>query len=163
MVEFGTFDPSAMVMQRAANFHEVQEFLNSLNREQLGTLEMLLFSACADGGHLVAAAHHGMVKQILQMKFNVCTCGMEHESAEDLLTGQPVTEQPTATVPPSESLLLPKRKGATELLEEYNLEVRPGDGAIVCKSCGLWYASLQDRMLKGPDDCHGCHLKSAQG
>jgi hypothetical protein len=158
------FDNSAIIMQRAANFHEIQEFLNSLNKEQLETLEMLMFSCASEPGGLVAAAHHGMVKQVLQYKFGVCTCGLEHETAEDLLKDD--AESPHPNGPTEEysepPVITQMRKGAAELMEEYHLATVFG-GALVCTNCGLEYPSLKDRMLKGPDDCHGCHLKAAQG
>ncbi len=34
---------------------------------------------------------------------------------------------------------------------------------FVCKNCGQRYPSLQDRILKAPDDCSGCHSKSRWG
>lgn len=51
---------------------------------------------------------------------------------------------------------------------EYNVDdLRDEDtGAIIgfkCLGCGMNYQSLEDRMLRAPDDCHGCQHKSAWG
>lgn len=37
------------------------------------------------------------------------------------------------------------------------------DMYFYCRDCGLTYVSLEDRMLKRPDECHGCFLKASQG
>lgn len=29
--------------------------------------------------------------------------------------------------------------------------------------CGIIYVSIEDRMLKGPEDCHGCFVRAGQG
>lgn len=34
---------------------------------------------------------------------------------------------------------------------------------FVCLGCEHRYQTIEDRMLKQPDDCHGCHNKSAWG
>ena len=51
---------------------------------------------------------------------------------------------------------------------EYNMDdLRDEDtGEIrgfICLNCRTVYPSLEDRMLKAPDDCSGCHQKSAWG
>jgi hypothetical protein len=53
------------------------------------------------------------------------------------------------------------------LFEEYNLQrctdpIAPA-GFVECKGCGLVYVSLADRMLRAPDECHGCHEKAKHG
>lgn len=34
---------------------------------------------------------------------------------------------------------------------------------VSCMNCGITYSSIADRMLKEPNDCHGCHVKAAHG
>lgn len=58
--------------------------------------------------------------------------------------------------------------GIIEKMSEYNLDdLRDQDtGQIlgfICLNCGMKYGSLDDRMLKAPDDCSGCHQKAAWG
>lgn len=49
------------------------------------------------------------------------------------------------------------------LLREYNVAFEIDGHTVKCLGCGMQYVSLRDRMIKEPDDCHGCHLKSANG
>lgn len=37
------------------------------------------------------------------------------------------------------------------------------DMRVMCQGCGMVYVTLQDRMLKDPASCSGCHIKAAQG
>lgn len=47
---------------------------------------------------------------------------------------------------------------------DYNVEPAADDPeGVVCKGCGLFYKSLVDRMIKGPDNCHGCIEKAKWG
>ena len=46
----------------------------------------------------------------------------------------------------------------------YNMGFIPGEWPKVkCNGCQNEYMSLEDRMVKGPDDCHFCQQKSAWG
>jgi hypothetical protein len=56
------------------------------------------------------------------------------------------------------------------LIKEYNLddayEVNtdpPKFLGFICRGCGIVYVSLEDRMLRRPDECHGCFLKAKFG
>lgn len=163
-------------MSRVANAHEVQDFLTGLTADQLKTMSMLLLSfADPESGAFLAAQHHGMVIQIRALKHDNCVCGHEHEDAEALL-GDVGSPHPEGTGeeysdPPSQTLLmenLPAKVGLREfdepipvLMDRYRLLL---DGGVLrCRDCGLQYISLKDRMIKEPDDCHGCHLKNSQG
>jgi hypothetical protein len=169
-----------MQMANQALQHDVMRLLHGLTEDQLEGLSTLLRAMMGEDGPLIAAVHSGMIDQILHFRFGRCECGGKHEQAEDLLkggddgpsfivdeVGSPHPDGPTE--PYSEpGPLVSLNTDATqisgaELMDKYRLEIRPGDGAIVCRDCGLWYASLHDRMLKDPDDCHGCHLKSKTG
>lgn len=53
-------------------------------------------------------------------------------------------------------------------MEAYNLDdLREKTDKVllgfVCMNCGQTYPSIEDRMLKAPDDCPGCHTKAAHG
>lgn len=45
---------------------------------------------------------------------------------------------------------------------EYRLTINE-DGKLVCKDCGHPYVSLEDRMLRDPDECAGCQMKAKFG
>ena len=53
-------------------------------------------------------------------------------------------------------------------MNEYNLDdLRDEDSGIIlgfiCTNCGMRYQSIEDRMLREPDECTGCQQKSAWG
>lgn len=145
--------------------HEINDFLQSLSKEQLDTLRMLVISmADPDSGHILAAQHHGMIVQIMALKHAVCVCGVEHESAESLLAPTAVPATDVDQLDTWEGRRInPDHPSGAALMAEYRLEARPGFNVLFCTGCGMQYSSLRDRMIKDPDDCHGCHLKSAQG
>jgi hypothetical protein len=55
------------------------------------------------------------------------------------------------------------------VLDQYKLTIvsiegsPEGRGQYMCRRCSSIYQSLTDRMLKGPDDCAGCHHLEAHG
>lgn len=76
--------------------------------------------------------------------------------------GKPISTQETA----SDYLLEASAEDRRQILaKKYNVSFSPYHvlPEVTCNGCGLQYPSLRDRMLKGPDDCHGCHLKSSNG
>lgn len=151
-------DLEQMQMERVSNMHRIQGMLGGMGKDDLDVLKMLFSSMCGEDGQIVAAQYVGMVKQILIIKHDVCACGGDHETAEDLLK-----EDAASNLQQVMANEVPDGPSGATLMYVYRLEIRPSDGAIVCRDCGLWYTSLKDRMLKEPDDCHGCHMKSAQG
>jgi hypothetical protein len=38
-----------------------------------------------------------------------------------------------------------------------------GEAPVICKDCGSLYQSLDDRIVKAPDDCWGCIEKAKWG
>lgn len=52
---------------------------------------------------------------------------------------------------------------AIAIMEKYNVTPDVSFPKVQCMGCGLMYPNLRDRMLKGPDDCHGCFMKASQG
>lgn len=54
--------------------------------------------------------------------------------------------------------------GEAALMAQYNVKQKePGKPEVICQGCGLEYVSLADRMVKRPDDCHGCQEKARWG
>lgn len=158
--------------------HSVKDFLDDLDKDELVILSRMLHAAAHDDH--AAYGWMGRIDAILQLRFDVCPCGEDHDPNWQLLNQQP--EQPTSTakdevihdVPmPSE----PEAASDEELMELYGIEVNPhygkpwdlGMGSIPqpfrCKGCGIGVKSLEDRMLRKPgvDGCNGCQYKSAHG
>lgn len=151
-------DLEQMQMQRVSGMHRIQNMLMGMTKDDLDVLRLLFSSMCGEDGQIIAGQYVGTVKQILIMKYGECSCGGDHESAEDLLK-----ESAANNLQKVMANEVPDGPSGAVLMDRYRLEIRPSDNALVCRDCGCWYSSLKDRMIKEPDDCHGCHLKSAQG
>lgn len=147
--------------------HELRDFYDSLTKDQLDTMLGIL-SAFTDSniGQQNAAMHLGRVRQLLYSKFNVCPCNQDHGVVEDLLRNEAIGGS-TLVKDARDALASVTRKPLAkevDLLREYNVRKTDAtDREVQCIGCGLRYISLSDRMIKGPDDCHGCHIKSSQG
>lgn len=157
--------------------HEVHRFINELNEEQLDTLRGILMNYW---DRPTAAFLVGTVATTLVHKFDRCpVCGEKHDEALHDMAGdgdkQEVSEDEqyknfhgTKLTPMSEEdwtkfiRILPKT--IMDALHDYNLGLMPGVWPmVICKGCGLEYVSIEDRMLRSTDGCHGCHEKSKTG
>lgn len=143
--------------------HAVQRMFDELSREHLETLRQILHNLTMSGSTL-AAYYEGQVATSLHTRFNVCSgCGVNHdEQAEDL--HQPGPDGTVQTVIVAGDLT---HEDLTNM-EKYNLDdLREEDTnrllGFVCKGCGLKYSSIEDRMVKEPDECHGCQEKARWG
>lgn len=128
----------------------------------------------------IAAAIGDLTRQHA-IKANVCgACGKNHD--EELQKQmQAATSEPQMSERAASAILdlvendmtlrgepeVPIEKKATikELMEQYRMERVEEDGAVVlrCKDCKYPSQSLTDRMMKAPDECPGCFIKSAHG
>lgn len=75
------------------------------------------------------------------------------------------SDEPDPTPPPVQVVTEEREysAGSQELLKEYNVKPHGEFPKVKCRGCGLEYPSLRDRMMKRPDGCGGCHIKSAHG
>lgn len=144
--------------------HGILSFLDEMTKDQLEQLGMLIFAITSDdNGALLGAQYLGMIKQLARFKYGLCACGREHE---DILSGNP--HEPESRVidllretedsDPSET-----SETAAELRMKYKVVLGENGRSVTCVNCGLKYISLRDRMMKEPDDCHGCQLKAGHG
>lgn len=150
-------------------YHSVQHLFDELNKDQLHTLRWILHNVSADETGKLASYYEGQVANMLQVKYSVCPgCGKDH--TEELLEQQAAPDQPTEK--PAE--VVPQHTGPSltdedkAKMEEYNLDDAYEAGSerfigFICKGCGLLYPSIDDRMLKAPDECHGCQQKAMWG
>ena len=171
-------------MHHQDRVHQVKQFLDSLNEDQLDTLDLILLqvSYSSDVAHFV----RGQILQIEQTKFEKCACGEDHSNPDAFKKpvkpnaatehqGRPIEDVPVPedlfkdkiTTPDNEVVEVGSRRWY-QLLVEYRLreEMTATDGtrALSCV-CGMAYQSLQDRMLRpaGIEGCSGCQQKSAWG
>lgn len=163
-------------MEHDSAAHRITSFIHSLNEEQLESFRMLLRALDRETGPELAAYYRGFASQIAHFKFGTCECGHTHTQPEDFLRdaesntakaakpSEAKAEDTTVTafVESRAEAIEAERAEHLRLLDEYNLLEGLGKN-VVCRGCLTAYPSLEDRMLKGPDDCHHCHLKSKNG
>jgi len=157
--------------------HKVLDFMQELTEDQLESLSIMIFAmAQNDGGDVIAAHYHGMLKQILHFKFGRCGCGKVHDAPEGISLSPMTDAQAEEVKAKFSSATRPEIKEPPEdreyrlRLEENQLPdmkkyrlVRTERGHLACADCGISYVSLVDRMINPPEECHGCFLKSGHG
>lgn len=142
--------------------HRVSDLIDSLNDEQLGTLEYLTMALCNDPSY--AGYVHGQVDTVRELKFGTCRCGTDHdeELAQEFST--PPENQPDIETTHKDYL----DAGA---MKKYHIEFVPDDLNDVyptkyrCANCFTPIVSIEDRMLRAPgiDGCSGCQQMSKNG
>lgn len=139
-------------MHMTDNTHAIKQLFNSLNKEQLRALDLLLAN-CDDASTVMF--FRGRIEMLQQIKFDICPCGTNHNDELELMGDELNDNEAT-------------------LMEEYDVEANPlyqkvhspqGASPFRCANCGIGIASLKDRMRrpKGIDGCSGCQQESAWG
>lgn len=158
--------------------HDVERFFAELSIDQLVTLRMIFHGITAQGDGRVAAYYEGRVAGMLAGKYDVCTgCGRNHdaEALEVLAKEHKAESEPTVLPAEDEGQgkLFDERVFAPtyiENLRKYHVEpVEPQSRVVKCMGitgngpCGMTWPSLDDRMLREPDECDGCFQKQRWG
>lgn len=107
--------------------------------------------------------YKGIIEKMMTDRHGHCPCGTDHaEEIAQAIHPTPPTETPEPPAAPAHPISL---VGDIELLngnlKKYRMHIINGD--LRCRDCGIKYVSMEDRMLKAPDDCHGCEVKSKWG
>ena len=144
--------------------NSVHHFFDSLDAEQLRTLNLMLHQIVGGTGSVLAAFYEGQVQMMMKHKHNVCPVhGVNHEE-EELADMLKVPDEPKAESlePHSDDAEADRQANLARfnLTEVINPETDLPQ--YVCK-CGQVYVSLEDRMLKDEDDCPGCIHKAQWG
>lgn len=167
--------------------HDVQRLFDELSKEHMMTLRTMLNQFTMEGDSRLTSYYEGVVAATIAHRFDVCGgCGENHADVllqeRDGQSGRTVrTDSPIGKALKIDGFL-PAQDGDKPLstadlgftdeqlanMEKYNLddvrdEVTLELLGFICKGCGLRYVSIEDRMLRAPDACHGCYLKSAHG
>lgn len=164
------------IMAQDADAHQLLGFLTSLSFDDLKVLRAIL-RAC-QSGPAVAGYYEGILSIMLAQKSGRCwACDkdhdadlagivadrhVEHQHDEPEPEHQTLTDQPDGSVKVESFDPHAVQAQATEYRVEFIGPVGP-QCPVRCLGCGLKYVSLADRMMKRPDDCHGCHHKAAHG
>ncbi len=148
-------DQQNMVL--TSSHHDVQRLFSELSVEHL-KLMIGILSHLGITGSPQAAYLQGLASGALYYKHNVCSgCGRDHDKeAEEELT------PPIDKVKESLQRMNMKSSDEIDAAHKYNVSFIEGD-KVRCNGCMIEYPSLSDRMLKAPDNCSGCHQKSAWG
>jgi hypothetical protein len=147
---------------------EVDRLLEELPIEQLLTVRTIIRTASQSA--VALGFFDGVIYTRLRREGRCTSCGgpdHDHEEFEQLLLQESGNDEEAGS---SEPLIDGTHFTAEEhrLMAEYNLDdLRDEDThellGFVCLGCGMRYPSLQDRMMRAPDECSGCFRKSAHG
>lgn len=152
--------------------HDVQRLFDELSVDHLVTLRMLLHQIASGGLESYAAYLEGIAAATLHVKHNRCAgCGKDHN--EELLAPSEKVDTTEPRVEPGDELMVTDDENLSveenykrnlKLFRVAHPEDLPGmGGPVVCVDCSYGYPSLEDRMLRSPDDCPGCHNKAKWG
>lgn len=168
--------------------HSFQRLFEELDETQLSTLRTMFgVMMSQENRELIAAQWFGMAAQALKFRYNICvTCQKNHDlemsprdERRDYDIIPDMVEELTTNVPEETDDTLPLWKKFSDLdramMQTYHLDdVYDQDSGVflhfVCTGiegmsgpCGVTYPSIQDRMLKSPEDCSGCHVRMMHG
>lgn len=161
--------------------HRIAHFFDALDEEGLLALRTIVQSLTVTKSAHQSGYYIGVITQMLVHKFGYCRgCGAKHDDELAAMLKDAHNESGTDNVAaPSgpkqeaqgENLSAPTSWSEVPLEPEFleNLAIWGMNlvtneyPKVACKNCGLEYVSLEDRMLKTPDNCHGCHHKAAHG
>lgn len=141
--------------------NQMWDFLLTLPPEQL----MLIQNLCVSAIHDKTYVHRllGIITGIFRLQHgDRCGgCGKNHDA--DILDEAANELQAEGNDTKQADLQEASLKDAHDAaMFAYNLEGAQNN-MVRCKGCGLIYPSLEDRMMRGVNDCHGCHIRSAHG
>ncbi len=146
--------------------HENTDLYESLTQSQAETL-LGLFASFTDTslGNMLAAMHLGRLREVIRVRFNKCPCGALHQDPNDLLRDSTLSTAQTPLSTEEQELANAYTADAkrNELMKRYRVTADGSQRGVYCTDCMMKYISLSDRMVRDPDDCPGCHLKSSQG
>lgn len=170
-------------MTRQELSHRISSFLDDRTEEELETLH-LMFQWCdgtASGDNSWIAIHMmGRIQEILRAKFNVCSCGQDHNKGlADLVDKAEVkpgdtptpddVEDVTAPVPESYKGSGLSREDYKHALKNFNVLEAPlgTDPRVYCATpdCGNIWSDINDRMMSpsGKGGCPHCAHKEKFG
>lgn len=164
--------------------HEIEEFeakhnlrrvVDSLNDEQLELVLHFMNAIYSVPNPSAQAAYYmGWLSEIRGSKSGKCPVCMQDK--HDLVVHDKTDMSPPHTTTVSAQDLVDSLAAdevevgipdsmiqVKELMDQYNVNEVADSMMVVCKGCGQTYQSLTDRMLSEPDNCKGCHEKSAWG
>jgi hypothetical protein len=166
--------------------HASQRMFEELSEEHLSTLQTMLHIILSRTNDPMVAQWEGIVSTYLKVKYGICiTCNVNHEHEAPRPPEPEKMDEDNREVNLlidrlddthlKEPLFIPSN--VREMMDEYHIDdtyEEDSDGLIfkgfACTGikgmrggCGMIYPSIDDRRLRGPEECSGCHRKMAQG
>lgn len=146
-------------MESIDRAHRVESFVYGQDKDGLYALSILLSQLI--GNKMGVVYWQGQVDGLLQDRHNVCAIhGVDHD-AEALAS---IAGEGSTVADDSKVVTAGAVTGELmELMVEYRVSFNETVEKFYCDDCGYMYPTIEDRMMKAPDDCPGCHLKASQG
>lgn len=159
-------------MHHESSHLEIMRLFDELSKDGLRTLtQIFTLLGRADPG--LVHYFEGLGVAHMTLKFGVCvSCGEDHDAqlnADNAPTTagsfadtekQAPADQDAMSQAVSYALTASNLEA---LFKEYNVQPTQQYPQVACGNCGQPYSSLEDRMLKKPGDCSGCHQKAKWG
>jgi hypothetical protein len=147
--------------------HTFFRALQEMEPEHLAAMRSMMHNlATAPTEHVGKAAAYweGVMGQIFASREKVCpACGTDHD--QELAKFVDDNHAPVRPVTDPEQRMNLMLKYNVKPLDEADLH-----SAVECTgtvegqtACGMTWINLEDRMLRKPDECNGCQIKSAHG
>jgi hypothetical protein len=171
--------------------HSSQRLFDELSEDQLTTLSMMLHIIADQPGPHLATMWEGMALTARKYRFDVCaTCNVNHDTEIQKAAApkdEPKTkhlddtsfDSPYFEMQKDPEPMLPIFGDLTDEdrmnMAQYHLDdvYEEGTGVLLhfaCTGikgmngpCGATYPTIEDRMLKEPENCSGCHTRMAHG
>lgn len=174
-------DQMESMRTHAADFHHrVTELFESLDAEEGITLKQILYNTLNDSGAF-AGMMIGQLGKVLERNHNICAgCGVNHEEE---LQQMNIPKEPLVVEPEETQEVIVENPNEFTDEQRANMAKYHLDDAwredpdrarligFICTGidggprggCGMIYPSIEDRMLRNPEECTGCFTKAAHG
>lgn len=142
-----------------SSHHDIQRLFSELSVEHLQMMVGIFRHLALENSGRSSGYLEGLASGALAYKHNICSgCGRDHDAeAEETLAPKTKVEDALERINITSDEDI-------DNAHKYNVSlVSGGGGKVRCNGCLIEYPSLSDRMLKAPDNCSGCHQKSAWG
>lgn len=149
----------AFQMQSEQTAHDIRDLFTTLTEHQLRILRTLIRTM--DGNSSACGYYAGVTSSALSSRFGVCLgCGKKHDDELKEMSGQ---SEPAKHVHWAD-FVASLDSEMLDNLSKYHMNLIPDEWPVVaCARCGHRYPSIQDRMLRKPDECATCVQKAKWG
>ena len=110
----------------------------------------------------------GVIQTTISRREKVCpACGKDHDKEAERLAAEAEVEKAATRNDPNvrANRLIAMHEHHVEPVDDDDLwgKVRCTGIVLGMEGCGMEWPNLEDRQLRGPDECSGCQIRSAHG